>query len=175
MSNTSNNISIVFQNERKELFTAYYPLILIIVGTLFNSLTFIILFQSTFKNTTARPTIHYMRTISIFDIIMLYGWNFDHYLDEVHGFTLQFYTISFCKFFSFLNYFTSQVSTWLRVFICLDRYLRFSRSHKTWFNHSKIIRIIIAYIIIIFTLTNFHFLLFTCFQRCPSRRCRGRG
>lgn len=163
MSNISNNISINFQHKPKALFTAYYPLALTVFGTLFNSLTFIILCQSTFKNTNVTPTIHYLRTIAIFDIIMLYGWNLDHYLSEIHGFTLQLYSIPFCKIFSFLNYFAAQVSAWLRVFICLDRYLSLTFVDRTWFNQSQNVLIIILCNIIFFTIINLHFFLFTCF------------
>ena len=50
---------------------SYYPLALVIVGTLLNSLTFIILCRSTFRNRRARPTLHYMRAIAIFDILII--------------------------------------------------------------------------------------------------------
>ncbi len=159
MSNTTVNLSI----NPKYLFILYYPLTLVIIGTIFNFFTFIILCQSNFKNTKIRPTLHYMRTIAIFDILMLYGWNLDHYLHSVHGFTLQHYSILFCKFFSFLNYFSAQVSAWLRVFICFDRYVSLSQLHKTWFNKSKNILLIITSIIIFSTLINLHFFLFACY------------
>ncbi|CAF4595333.1 unnamed protein product, partial [Rotaria socialis] len=98
MTNSSNNTFINLKNETRASFTAYYPLALITVGTLLNTFTFIILCQPAFKNTAAKPTIHYMRAIAIFDIIMLYGWNFDHYLLEVHGYTLQLYSVPFCLY-----------------------------------------------------------------------------
>jgi hypothetical protein len=62
-----------------------------------------------------------------------------------------------------LDYFAPQVSAWLRVFICLDRYLSLSRLHKTWFSQSKSVLIIIASIITIFTIINFQFFLFACY------------
>jgi len=93
---------------------------------------------------------------------MLYEWNFDHYLSYAHGFTLLSYSVTLCKILAFLNYFTLQVSAWLRVSICLDRYLSLSRLHKTWFSQSKNILIIIASIIIIFTLINLYLSIFAC-------------
>ncbi|CAF2071788.1 unnamed protein product [Rotaria magnacalcarata] len=163
MTNSSNNTFINLKNETRASFIAYYSLALIIVGTLLNIFTFIILCQPAFKNTAAKPTIHYMRSIAIFDIIMLYGWNLDHYLLEVHRNTLQLYSIPFCKICSFLDYFTPQMSAWLRVFICLDRYLSLSRLERTWFSHSKNVLIIIASNSIVFTIINAHVLLFACF------------
>jgi hypothetical protein len=72
MSNTTNNILINFQDESKNMFVVYDPFIFVIVGTLFNFFTIIILCQTTFRNTNIRPSIHYTRTIAIFDILMLY-------------------------------------------------------------------------------------------------------
>jgi len=109
-----------------------------------------------------------MRTIAIFDILMLYGWNLDHYLSGAHGYTLQTYNVPACKFFSFLNYFAAQVSAWLRVFICLDRYLSLSRLHKTWFSQSKHVLIIINCILIVFTIINFPMFLFACYYNADG-------
>ena len=146
-------------------FVAYYPLALMIAGTILNSLTFIILCQSSFKNTKKQPTIHYMRTIAIFDILVLYGWNFQHYLSFVYGFTLETYNIPSCKFFLFLGYFTVQTTAWLRVFVCLDRYLSLGYLHKTWFSHSKNVLIIITCVVTILALFNLHIMIFGCFYR----------
>lgn len=160
MSNLTANQSI----SSKYHFILYYPLLLVIIGTTFNFFTLLILCQSIFKNTQLRPTLHYMRTIAIFDILMLYGWNFDHYLQSIHGFTLQRSSIGFCKFFSFLNYFSAQVSAWLRVFICLDRYISLSQSYGRWSIESKNILRIIFTIIFLGILINCHFLFFACYS-----------
>ncbi|CAF1468973.1 unnamed protein product [Adineta steineri] len=160
MSYNKNSSDIVEYN----FFATYYPLFLVIIGTLFNSLTFIILCRRKFRGTSKQLTLHYMRVIAIFDILMLYGRNFDHFLYYAYGFTLQTYSIPFCKLFSFLNYFIPQVSAWLRVFICFDRYLSLSRIHKTWFAQSRNVLIIIICIVTIFTLINFHFFLFACYD-----------
>ena len=149
--------------QANDLIVAYYPFTLIIVGTLLNLFTFFILCRSAFKDTKRQPVIHYMRTIAIFDILMLYGWNFDHYLQIVHGYILLTYSIPTCKIFGFLNYFAGQSSAWLRVAISFDRYLSASHLHRTIFNREKTILIIIASIIIFFLVLNLHFLIFTCF------------
>ncbi|CAF1290902.1 unnamed protein product [Adineta ricciae] len=147
------------------LIVAYYPFSLIIVGTILNLTTLFILFRPVFRDTTRQPVVYYMRTIAVFDILMLYGWNLDHYLDIVHGFILLTYTIPTCKIFGFLNYFAGQSSAWLRVFVCLDRYLAVSRLHRTWFNRRKGVSIIISTIITVITLFNLHFFIFACFHR----------
>ena len=149
--------------ESRHLVATYYPFTLVIVGTLLNLFTFIIFFRPIFRDTNRRPTIHYMRTIAIFDILMLYGWNLDHYFSGAYGFTVQTYSIPLCKFFSFYSYFAMETSAWLRVFISFDRYLSSSRLHKTWFSRSKSVLIVIACILIVVTVINCHILLFGCF------------
>jgi hypothetical protein len=163
-NNTTTATSVTFT---ESLIVAYYPFTLIIVGTLLNLLTLIILCRPTFRDTKKQPIIHYMRAIAIFDILMLYGWNLDHYLQIVHGYILLTYSIGSCKFFGFLNYFAAQCSAWLRVFICLDRYLSASRLQRGWFSRQKSILIVIACTVAFFILFNFHFFIFACFYR-PS-------
>ena len=164
ISNSSNG-TLVASTRAKDMVLTYYSLALIIIGTLFNLFTFMIFFRPSFRDTKKRPTIHYMRVIAIFDILMLYGWNLDHYLMGAFGFALQYYSVPFCKFCSFLNYFAAQVSAWLRVFICLDRFLSLSYLHKTWFGHSENVLIIIACILITFGIIHFHFFPFVCFYK----------
>ena len=141
---------------------AYYSLFLMIVGTSLNILTFLIFCRAKFRNADERPTIHYMRAIAIVDILMLYGWNLDHYLANIYGFYIGGLSIGACKFIIFLNYFAPQVSAWLRVFICLDRYLSLSKLHRTWFSRSKSALIIIAAIMIFFFLFNGHIFILAC-------------
>lgn len=150
-------------NNMEKLVT-YYPLALIIFGTALNVFTFGIFFRPAFRDTHRRPMIHYMRIIAIFDILMLYGWNLDNYLNGSYGISLQFYSVPLCKIFSFWNFFTEQVSAWLRVFISLDRYLALSRLHKTWFSQPRNVLIIIMLIITIFSILNIHFILFACYS-----------
>ena len=142
---------------------AYYSLTLLIVGTLFNILTFVIFLRGKFRETNERATIHYMRAIAIVDILMLYGWNLDHYLWNIYHISAPSTSIGACKTVWFINYFAPQTSAWLRVFVCLDRYLSLSRLHRTWFSKSKNVLIIIAAIVLFFFLFNAHLLIFACF------------
>ncbi|CAF1270123.1 unnamed protein product [Adineta steineri] len=160
----SNNTTISVKLT-EPLVAAYYPLTLVIIGTLLNLLTLIILCRSTFRDTKKQPIIHYMRAIAIFDIFMLYGWNLDHYLSIEHGFILLTYSIATCKIFGFLNYFAGQSSAWLRVFISFDRYLSASRLRRPWCSREKGVLIIISCIIILVALFNLHFFIFACFYR----------
>ena len=159
MSTNQTNISL------ESHIVAYYALTLIIAGTIFNFLTFIILSRASFRDTKTRPTLHYMRTIALFDILMLFGWNLDHYLVIIHEFYILKYSLVTCKLICFISYVTPQTSAWLRVFVSLDRYLSLSRRSRTCFNQSKTILIIIICVISIFILLNLHILIFGCYYR----------
>ena len=146
------------------IFTTYYPLFLIVIGTILNLLTFIVLCRSPFRDVKKQPALHYMRTIAIFDIFVLYGWNLDHYFTAIHGLSLTQYSIPTCKIINFLSYFSTQTSAWLRVFICFDRYLSLSHLYRTCLGKSKSILIIIGCTIGVFFLFNVHILLFGCYM-----------
>ncbi|CAF1054461.1 unnamed protein product [Adineta ricciae] len=147
-------------------YLGYYSLSMVILGSIFKLLTFINLCRPAFRNTNARPTIHYMRVLALIDLFAMYGWNLDNYLGLVQGFTFySSYTVASCKVFSFLNYFTNEASAWLHVFICFDRYLFLSRTQpNTWFNRSKSVLIIIGCVIGVFILANLHFLISVCYE-----------
>ena len=167
MANNTTTISSLTSVE--SLTVAYYSLMLMVVGTLLNLLTFIVLCQRPFRDTTAKPTLHFVRTIALFDILMLYGWNLDHYVSIAHHFSILARSIASCKLISFISYFTPQTSAWLRVFVCLDRYLSFSRLHRTWFNQSKSVLIMISSIIATAALLNLHLLLFACYRKANGK------
>ena len=133
-----------------------------IFGTIFNLFTFIVLCRASFYDTKRQPTIHYMRAIAIFDILMLYGWNFQHYLSSVYDITVSGYSLPGCKIYLFVSYFTAQSAAWLRVFVCLDRFLSLNYLRKTWFSHSKNVLIVIACVIGVFAICNLHLLIFSC-------------
>ncbi|CAF2645199.1 unnamed protein product [Rotaria sp. Silwood2] len=165
MSSINTTVITTTGPSRDALIVGYYSLTLIIVGTLFNIITLFILCRSKFKSARARPTLHYMRTMAIFDILMLYGWNLDHYLKNIYQIRIVTSSLISCKIISFLSFFAPQSSAWLRVFVCLDRYLSLSRLHRTWFGQSKNVLIIIACILCILLLLNFHFFLFVCYYK----------
>jgi hypothetical protein len=49
---------------RIALFVAYYPIGLIIFGTIANTLTFLTFCRAKFRDTNERPTLRYMRAIA---------------------------------------------------------------------------------------------------------------
>ena len=163
-ANTTNiNLISTTPADSEFILTIYYPLLLIIVGTILNFLTFAVLCRLPFRDMKKQPAMHYMRTMAIFDIFVLYGWNLDHYFTTMRGISLSMYSIPSCKLINFISYFATQTSAWLRVFICIDRYLSLSHLNRTCLNKSKSILIIIGCTITVFFVLNLHILLFACY------------
>ena len=160
MSNNSTYALDVISS--KEIMVAYHSLAVTVLGTIFNLLTFIILCRPTFRNNKIRPTLHYMRAMAIFDILMLYGMNFDHFLAGAFEFTIQTRSIPLCRFLSFFNYFVPQASAWLRVFVCMDRYLSLSRTRMGQLSRPTMILINIACTLIVLASVNSIFFVYGC-------------
>ena len=99
----ANNDTNGFQSIEPYL-VAYYELCLIIIGTFLNCLTVLIFCRARFRNGDEKPTMHYMRAIAIVDILMLYGWNLDHYLTNIYGFDVGSASIAACKIALFVNF-----------------------------------------------------------------------
>ncbi|CAF3126575.1 unnamed protein product [Rotaria sp. Silwood2] len=96
MASNSTELAVVHTNTSTErLFVAYFSLIIAVVGTTLNSLTFIVLCRSKLRQAQTRPTLYYMRAMAIFDILMLYAWNIDYYFSTIYGFLLQTLNIPF--------------------------------------------------------------------------------
>ncbi|CAF4482408.1 unnamed protein product, partial [Didymodactylos carnosus] len=150
-----------------EVVFTYYPLSLVVVGTVLNLLTFLLFCRPLFLSRTA---FHYLRAISLFDIMMLYGWNLDHYFNGRNELPLISRSLSTCKFFSFLNYFAAQASAWLRVFTCIDRYLALNNLslYKRKINFHKTVLVIICLILITVFLLNSHILILSCYTYLNS-------
>jgi hypothetical protein len=140
----------------------YYPLFLICANTLLNSLILVILCKKKFFQ---RPTTHYMRAIAIVDIFMMYGWNFDHFLDYQFGFELDRLTVWTCKIFMYYNHCFNQMSAWLRVWLCVDRFrtLHQVRKCQTMARHRQALIIIVVTIVFI-ALFNLHLPILSCYS-----------
>ena len=98
-----------------------YALVLIIVGTLGNLLTIIVLLR---KNLRRLATIRYLIVVSICDTISLYGWN----LNNFYKFTissnnddLEELSLTNCRFISFMTFVSLQLSSWCLTAVSLGK------------------------------------------------------
>ena len=99
-----------------------YALILVIVGTLGNLLTIIILCR---RNLWRYVTMRYLIAVSVCDIISLYGWN----LNNFYKFTispnrgnLEERSLAHCRIMSYLTFVGLQLSSWCLTAVSLGKF-----------------------------------------------------
>ena len=144
------------------LICTYYPLGLTCLTSLLNSLTLIILSRKVFQQ---RPIIRYMRAIAIVDILMLYGWNLDHFFRLQFGFEMDRLTVLSCKFSTYFNHVLTQSSAWLRVWMCINRYCTLNqlRTRRTNHHQHRRAKFFIGSTLIVIALINLHLPVFSCY------------
>ncbi|UJR32913.1 hypothetical protein I4U23_020374 [Adineta vaga] len=154
---------------------SFYALILVVIGTLGNLLTIIILCR---RNLRRFVTMRYLIAVSVCDIISLYGWN----LNNFYKFTissnyknLEEKSLVHCRVMSYLTFVGLQLSSWCLTAVSLDRCL--SLYFLTWkHKYGKLSRAKyhIAILTVICLLLNSHILFFNGYRTDPpdnSIRC----
>ncbi len=89
-----------------------YALILVIVGTLGNLLTIMILCR---RNLRRYVTMRYLIAVSICDIISLYGWNLNNFYKftiSANHTNLEEVSIVHCRIMSYMTFVGLQLSSW---------------------------------------------------------------
>ncbi|CAF1334467.1 unnamed protein product [Adineta steineri] len=100
-----------------------YALILIIVGTVGNLLTIIVLLR---RNLRRLVTIRYLIVVSICDTISLYGWNLNSFYKFNISSTnqnLEDVSLIHCRVISFMTFVSLQLSSWCLTAVSFDRAL----------------------------------------------------
>ncbi|CAF3000992.1 unnamed protein product [Rotaria sp. Silwood2] len=107
-----------------------YALVLVIIGTLGNALTIIILCR---RNLRRYVTMRYLIAVSVCDIISLYGWNLNNFYKFTISTTntnLEAISLVHCRVISYLTFVGLQLSSWCLAAVSLDRCL--SLYFLTW-------------------------------------------
>lgn len=144
--------------------TAIYALLLIIVGTIGNGLTVLILLRPNLRRYT---TMRYLTAVAMADLCSLYSWNlnlFYKHLINPYQNDLEDSSMIGCRLISFIGFVSLQLSSWYLTLVSIDRCLniyflfwnrRFGRpSRSTW---------IILSITLIVLLLNSHLLFYNGF------------
>ncbi|CAM4808751.1 unnamed protein product [Rotaria magnacalcarata] len=104
-------------------YLSLYALLLIIIGTVGNLLTIVVLLR---KNLRRLVTIRYLIIVSICDTISLYGWNLNNFykfhISRISG-NLEEISILHCRIISFMTFVSLQLSSWCLTAVSLDRAL----------------------------------------------------
>ncbi|CAF0894526.1 unnamed protein product [Adineta ricciae] len=177
---TANETSSALINSRDSLiiqFLSIYALILIIVGTVGNLLTVVVLLR---RNLRRLVTIRYLIVVSICDTISLYGWNLNSFykfnINRNNG-NLEEISIIHCRVISFMTFVSLQLSSWCLTAVSFDRALNLYWFHwRQSFGNLKYTKFYIIILTLVCIGLNSHILFLNGYQtstgsiKCYSTR-----
>ncbi|CAF1089395.1 unnamed protein product [Rotaria sp. Silwood1] len=138
--------------------TKPFALICLFVGSIGNSLSFIVFNQ---KQLRKHSTFRYLAYLSIVDLIVLYLGLGNIILRDYFSFDIRVQNLFLCKFHTFLTYVTTQLSSWILTIVSIDRAIACTvmQLNKRICRPKSTDRIFLIMCIII-SLINSHILLF---------------
>jgi hypothetical protein len=98
--------------------TKPFALVCLFVGSVGNSLSFIVFTQ---KQLRRHSTFRYLAYLSIIDLIVLYLGLGHIILRDYFLFDIRVQNLFLCKFHTFLTYVTTQLSSWILTIVSIDR------------------------------------------------------
>lgn len=99
-----------------------YALVLVIVGTLGNLLTIIILCR---KNLRRYVTMRYLIAVSVCDIISLYGWNLNNFYKftiSSNNNNIEELSLAHCRIMSYMTFVGLQLSSWCLTAVSIGKF-----------------------------------------------------
>jgi len=98
---------------------SYLAILIVGLGLIFNTITFLIFrFEKELKK---MPSIAILSFVCISDTLSLFTWNLDHFLGR-YDILIEGINLSTCKFFSFMQYTSLEISGLLLSLCSIDRY-----------------------------------------------------
>jgi hypothetical protein len=148
-------------NMKYEKLLSFYPLFLIIIGTLCNLTSFIVLRR---KSIRKYACMKYLSVLAISDMSILYSWNFNSFFK--YNFSkppfyldLEELSLVMCKLIGFSAFFCLQLSAWLLSLVSFDRLmLVYSTKWKHFMHKPHRIHFVIAGTILTILCLNIHIL-----------------
>jgi hypothetical protein len=122
--NQTNKDFLNYTNETKGLpiffeITSYFGIIIIVLGLIFNTLTFFIFRLN--KELKKIPSLLILSFVCISETLSLFTWNLNHFLVRFNT-RIEDINIFTCKFFSFMQYSSLEISGLLLSLCSIDRY-----------------------------------------------------
>ncbi|UJR22455.1 hypothetical protein I4U23_025513 [Adineta vaga] len=138
--------------------TRPFAIICLFVGSIGNSLSFIVFTQ---KQLRTHSTFRYLAYLSIVDLIVIYLGLGHLILRDYFQFDIREQNLFLCKFHTFLTYVTTHLSSWILTLVSIDRAIACTviQLNKRFCRPKSADRIFIGMCIII-SLINSHILLF---------------
>jgi hypothetical protein len=98
---------------------SYLAILIVGLGLIFNTITFLIFrFEKELKK---MPSIAILSFVCISDTLSLFNWNLDHFLVRF-DISISKNSVSICKFFTFMQYTSLEISGLLLSLCSIDRY-----------------------------------------------------
>jgi hypothetical protein len=145
-----------------EKYLSYYTLVLIVIGTICNLTSFLIMHK---KNMSKHSCMRYLSILSLTDVIVLYQWNLNTFfkynlsIPPVYS-DLEEISLFWCRWISYLAFSSLELSSWLLSLVSFDRFMiiysRWWRTHIM--NEPKIVNLIIVCLSSFIFLLNSHLL-----------------
>jgi hypothetical protein len=138
--------------------TQPFALICLFIGSIGNSLSFIVFTQ---KQLRTHSTFRYLAYLSVVDLIVLYLGLGNIILRDYFQFDIREQSLFLCKFHTFLTYVTTHLSSWILTIVSIDRAIACTvvQLNKRFCRPKSADRIFIIMCIIV-SLINSHILLF---------------
>ena len=89
-----------------------YSICIIVIGTLGNLSGAIVCSRKSLRQT---PTFIFIGFALVSDILSMYWWNIDHFLQAFQFYQLEDISVNFCRLVTFFQAFSLQWSAWLLV------------------------------------------------------------
>ncbi|CAF0719943.1 unnamed protein product [Brachionus calyciflorus] len=146
-----------FLNRITDVTLLIYPCVMIVFGTISNSITFIVLTRPRLRRSS---TFFYLSCLSIIDLVLLYTFCINLIFYYHFNIDLQDTNLIFCKIYSFLIYFLPQLSAWTCVAVSLDRVIgvifsvkgRYASAARKWNTPRKAFQVIFVIFLLLFLL-----------------------
>lgn len=100
------------------IFIKIYSIFFLTIGTIGNTLSFIILTSKEMRKTS---TFCYLACLSVVDLTVNYTFSLNFIATYFFQYDIQVKSQVACRFFAFLVYFLPQLSAWILVWVSLDR------------------------------------------------------
>ena len=110
------------------LFNSIVPVVIIVVGTLFNVLTMLVVLISSVRLANRSLSV-YVIFLAIVDTLSLYIWNLDHFTNPFFGITIESsFNIYVCKLATFAQFYSLQLSAFLVCLLSVETLVDYSRA-----------------------------------------------
>lgn len=157
-----------------EKYLSYYTLFLIIIGTICNFTSFMIMHK---KNMSKHSCMRYLSILSLTDVIVLYQWNMNTFfkynlsIPPIYS-DLEEISLFWCRWISYLAFSSLQLSSWLLSLVSFDRFMiiysRWWRTHIM--SEPKIVNLIIISLATFICLLNSHILFLNGYKKMELKK-----